>query len=536
MIDIVRATALGILLATSASAGGLYPHLANLDSREFPTIHTTLTVFSEQGRPVSGLTRESFELSEDGSPITTMTVEVEKAPLSVCLVLDRSGSMAPAMDTLRNAVGEFVRSLEEHDRVMVVSFSDSSWVDAAFTHDRQKVLKAVRGLEPQGATAFYDGLIKGLKACKDESGRRMVLAFTDGRDQNAEGTGMQSAYGAKAVIQASREARAPVWVIGLGKDLDKPLLTKLTRLTGGGVYMAGQAAQLRKAFSLALADIRLQYHVSYVTPKPARDGKERTVRAISRSGGQDGNVEQKYTAPGEEPVKVAGDPAKKIPGSAKGLPEKPPEGMAQIQFYGIDSELEAWEYRVGREPKPTNFYKTESGGKVDTLAFADTPRGPVYYLDVTPGYCLIEIWHNSDKPYERSMKIGRGEAFEAYVNSSAVTSGQHTCSAGYKPIPGMSQIHLYGLDENEKWEYFVGTADKGASFYNQESAGSCYGLPYGETDQGGVYMVDVTPGNTMLRVWRNSEELLKRTFDLEAGSAMPIEIRQRRSSSPENEE
>lgn len=88
---------LPLLLALPLRAQGLSTRVAQVETAAFPEIGVVVSVFGADGKPVPGLTRDAFTLEEDGKPVTGFSVSVEKAPLSVALVLDCSGSMQPAI-------------------------------------------------------------------------------------------------------------------------------------------------------------------------------------------------------------------------------------------------------------------------------------------------------------------------------------------------------------------------------------------------------------------------------------------------------
>jgi VWFA-related protein len=282
-------------------AQGLSTRLSHVHLPDFPRVSVVLAVFSEDGKPVAGLTKDEFTLDEGGTPVAVVNVELEKAPLQIALVLDTSGSMQPHMAALKQASGDFVRNLDVADRVLLVTFSDRPSMLVDLTADRRRVMDAVEALQPGGATALFDGIHAALQGMRVVKGRRIALVFTDGRDQNAAGTAPQSAYGAKPIAHLARDLQIPLWTIGLGTEVDVRLLERLAAATGGQSYQAKQAGQLRRAFVRVLGDVRLQYRVTYVSPNAKTDGSERVVTVSSRSKGRTGQGRIRYLAPAPAP-------------------------------------------------------------------------------------------------------------------------------------------------------------------------------------------------------------------------------------------
>ena len=75
-------------------------------------ISVSATVTDRQGRFVSGLRAEDFEVYENGTLQTVSQFEAERVPVSLGIVLDTSGSMAgEKMASAHAAVSRFVRDL-----------------------------------------------------------------------------------------------------------------------------------------------------------------------------------------------------------------------------------------------------------------------------------------------------------------------------------------------------------------------------------------------------------------------------------------
>ncbi|KAG8743713.1 hypothetical protein FRC10_011586 [Ceratobasidium sp. 414] len=107
----------------------------------------------------------------------------KRAPLDLCLVIDVSGSMdseAPVpgeqdknettglsvLDVVKHATRTIIESMDDDDRVAIVTFSDSSEVIAPLTamtkENRASVWNKVDGLRTKGMTNLWDGLKTGM--------------------------------------------------------------------------------------------------------------------------------------------------------------------------------------------------------------------------------------------------------------------------------------------------------------------------------------------------------------------------------------
>ena len=105
------------------------------------TVQVHATVKLKNGTVAHDLTKEDFELFEDGKPreITVFSKSVQ--PLSVALVLDRSGSTDPNSAGVRLAAQEFVSRLLRTDRA---SISTLTWDCQPFTNNSRDLQSVLR--------------------------------------------------------------------------------------------------------------------------------------------------------------------------------------------------------------------------------------------------------------------------------------------------------------------------------------------------------------------------------------------------------
>src|SRR3954471_6619548 len=80
------------------------------------TVAVFATVTNEAGRLVPDLGREHFTVSDNGKPqpITVFSNDVQ--PITVVMLLDRSGSMKDNFNLVRDAAGSFVDAMLPADK------------------------------------------------------------------------------------------------------------------------------------------------------------------------------------------------------------------------------------------------------------------------------------------------------------------------------------------------------------------------------------------------------------------------------------
>ena len=172
----------GLLVA--ASGGALLARQEPQFRAGTDTVPIYATVLDGNGRLVTDLTREDFEVRDNGRPQKLTTFASADQPITVVMMLDRSGSVEAQFATVERAAAEFVNQLGPDDRARIGSFSTKIRIDPpTFTNDHNTLMAVLRNdLQPFGPTPLWNATDLAVNAVKGETGRRVVLVFTDGKD------------------------------------------------------------------------------------------------------------------------------------------------------------------------------------------------------------------------------------------------------------------------------------------------------------------------------------------------------------------
>jgi VWFA-related protein len=162
---------------------------------------------TRDGRPVPGLDAAGFELKDNGVRQSIERIAAESVPLHAVLVFDTSSSLSgPRLRALKAAGQAFLAGLRPSDEVALVGFSEEvAWL-AASTARKDAVSRALDGMEASGATSAFDALYAAV-ALSEESGRSLIVLFTDGEDNS-------SFLGAKQLATAVERSNALVHAVG----------------------------------------------------------------------------------------------------------------------------------------------------------------------------------------------------------------------------------------------------------------------------------------------------------------------------------
>lgn len=240
------------------------------------------SVTGAKGEPVRNLTREDFEVREDGVPQTISTFTAGDVPLSVAVAVDRSFSMAgPKLTAALAGARVFLDALRAGDEAMVVAVGSQVEVAAPLSTDRRAQLDAVNRLDAFGTTGLHDAVIASIAAVQPARGRRALVLLSDGDDKYSEAT-------AAAALEAARRSDVMVYPVALGRNRPA-LFAELATLTGGRSYHTRDGKGLPETLRDIARELREQYLLGYTPSRPivAGAGEWRSISVtVNRPGVQ----------------------------------------------------------------------------------------------------------------------------------------------------------------------------------------------------------------------------------------------------------
>ncbi len=200
-------------------------------------------------------------------------VAVERAPLDVVVVLDRSGSMSgEPLASVTAATAQLLRLAGPDDRLAVVAFDDQVQLVLPLAHhDPDVASRAVRSIGAGGSTNLSGGWLKGLELLttspRPEALRRIIV-LTDGH-ANA---GITGAAELVPLIKGGYRQGVTTSCIGFSDGYDEQLLAALADGGMGNDYWCAgpdQAAQVFADEFGGLASVVAQNVSVEITPSAA---------------------------------------------------------------------------------------------------------------------------------------------------------------------------------------------------------------------------------------------------------------------------
>ncbi|MDX6693043.1 MAG: Ca-activated chloride channel [Blastocatellia bacterium] len=241
------------------------------------------SVVDTQGRAVTDLKLEDFELRVDGQPKEISELGHSETPVHLVMLFDNSMSLSAAREFEKKAAIRFFRTvMRPIDQAAIYSIWTVPIFVQPFTNDVRTLVHTIEnfGKPEEGATALFDTVVKAAEYVRPYAGRKVIVIVSDGADTLSADNDFLSAL--KHVIMADVQ----IYAVQTGQHDDNANLYDLSarhRLnefasqTGGAVYVPRITSDLDAAFTQIAADLSQQYVLSYYPQDAFNDGRFRTI-------------------------------------------------------------------------------------------------------------------------------------------------------------------------------------------------------------------------------------------------------------------
>jgi len=239
------------------------------------------TVTDRDGRLVPDVTRDAFEVYEDGQLQTISQFSHERVPVGLGVLIDISDSMfGKRIEDARASVDRFLFDLlDPQDEFFLLAFNHKPRGLTPWTRDRNDVRRALDGLRPNGGTAIYDAIFEALPVLDRRTRERAaLLIISDGADTASNATLrdvrsalLRSDVFVYAIAIDSADAKA------INARVNVDALRDITNQSGGRTEVVRNSADLADATARIADELNSQYLIGYTSPKGA-DGAYHSIR------------------------------------------------------------------------------------------------------------------------------------------------------------------------------------------------------------------------------------------------------------------
>jgi Ca-activated chloride channel family protein len=271
-----------ILIAGALSAGVQSPYTLRVDIEE---VVLNCTVLDNKGELVNDLTKSNFQVFEDKTLQTVISLQHQDTPVSIGLLVDNSGSMRTKRAAIASAALDLVKASNPKDETFVINFSDQAYLDQDFTSDLDKLQNGLSHLSLSGGTALYDTVVTAADRMERSATRprKVLIVISDG-DDNASKLTLDNA------IHRVQDMQGPIiFSIGLmfGNGEARHArhdLRELASETGGIAFFPGSLKDIDSVAAEVARDIRNQYAIAYHSSRASVDGYH-TVKVEAHAQG-----------------------------------------------------------------------------------------------------------------------------------------------------------------------------------------------------------------------------------------------------------
>jgi Ca-activated chloride channel family protein len=280
-------------------------------------VRVFVTVTDGDGRLVTTLQREAFEVRDEGKPQPITLFDNTPQPIRLIVMLDVSGSMEGNLPLLRAASDQLFGRLRPDDVVRVGTFGRDVEISPTFTHDVDLLRAALpKFIAPDAPTPLWRALDEALDGFQKDEGdaRPVILVLSDGKDSGMFELSLNKQPVSQAeIIDRARSESVMIYAVGMRSrskqrmpagaglpamlmaDMPDPGLARVAQETGGGYIEIRLGEDLGAAFARVADELHSQYLLGFAPPQ--RDGKRHDVEVRLTQRGLTARARKSYVAP-----------------------------------------------------------------------------------------------------------------------------------------------------------------------------------------------------------------------------------------------
>ena len=283
---------------------------------EVELVNLFCSVRDKRGSYVASLSKDDFEVLEDGKPQTLKVFTRETdMPLTIGLLVDVSGSQEALIEPERAAsIRFFQQVLRQKDEAFIISFGVDSELLQDYTNSLSLLRRALNSLRLNAGvagptpstlpgsgrgTVLYEAVMLAAdEKLKNEVGRKVMVVITDGDDVGSrvkKEQAVEAAQRADSIIYSVlyEDPRFHNPFYGGSGGNGAGVMQWMADQTGGHCFRVGRRDTLESIYDQIQQEMRSQYVLGYTPTNSARDGsyrkldirlRDKNLKAVARKG------------------------------------------------------------------------------------------------------------------------------------------------------------------------------------------------------------------------------------------------------------
>ena len=314
-------------------------------STDVKVVTVLATVHDKQGKIISDLTKDDFDLSDEGRPQTIRYFSRETdLPLTLGLLVDTSLSQRLVLNEERDASRRFVEKVlrEDRDQTFLIHFDHDTELLQDLTSSRAKLERALDQVEiaqedrpqmrrgggggypgggypgggggyPRGGgrragTTLYDAIyLASNELMRKRQGRKALILLTDGVDNGSKTSlpeAIESAQRSDTLVYSiwftgEEQTQQPFGGFGGGgrgrhgggyprqqeqRPDGKKVLEKISGDTGGGFFAVSKKLSIDQIYDRIEEELRNQYSLGFSPEKADSAGFRKITLTVKQKG------------------------------------------------------------------------------------------------------------------------------------------------------------------------------------------------------------------------------------------------------------
>ena len=272
-------------------------------STDVKVVSVLATILDKQGRIIHDLSKDDFQISENGRPQTIKYFSRDSdLPLTIGLMVDTSMSQVQVIAAERGASFRFLDRIlrEDKDQVFVMQFDMNVQTPQPLTSSRQQLEKALVYVDTPtraelrsqvgGGTLLFDAVVNASKNIMTKrQGRKALIIMSDGGENGSDASLTDA-------IEAAQHADTIIYSILFGGTEGRGILQRMSRETGGGFFEVTKKQSIDQIYDVIQNELRGQYSLGYVSDEPVRISGFRKLQLTTKTKGLTVQARDRYWA------------------------------------------------------------------------------------------------------------------------------------------------------------------------------------------------------------------------------------------------